>query len=87
MRQSVTIPADLAVKVRRIAKERRLTMSRALVTLAERGVRAELDAEQSLKSAYEHFLDERDPSRKEQAGKHLIRAIFGKDAIAEGPLL
>jgi len=87
VRQSVTVPADLAIEIRRVAKERRLTMSRALVTLAERGVRAELEAKESLKLAYNRFLAERDPSRKNQAGKDLIRTIFGKDAIAEDSVL
>ena len=36
----MTIPAALVAQVRRVAKERNLTMSRALVSLAERGVRA-----------------------------------------------
>ena len=37
IRQSVTIPAPLAAEVRRVAKQRHLTISRALVSLAERG--------------------------------------------------
>ena len=41
VRQSVRIPAHPAREVRRVAKERNVTMSRALVTLAERGVAAE----------------------------------------------
>jgi hypothetical protein len=41
-------------------------MSRALVALAERGVRAEAEPN--------------------EAGKDLIRAIFGKDAIAENSI-
>lgn len=86
MRQSVTVPADLAVEVRRIAKQRSLTMSRALVLLAERGVRAEREAKQDLKSAYERFITEREPSKKDKAGKDLIRVIFGKNAIAEDPV-
>jgi hypothetical protein len=80
VRQSVTIPAALVSEVRRTAKEQRLTISRALVALAERGVRAE--AKQQLKSSYERFVAENEPSRKNAAGKDLIRAIFGKDAIA-----
>ena len=86
-RQSVTIPAQLMPELRRVARERHLTMSRALVSLAERGVRAELDAKENLKAAYRRFLDEREPARKDQAGKDLIRAIFGKDAIAEDTVL
>jgi len=87
VRQSVSIPGPLAVAVRRVAKERRLTMSRALVTLAERGVRAEEDAKRELRTAYRKFLKEQEPSKKEEAGRDLIRAVFGKDSIAEDPLL
>ncbi|MEK7404776.1 MAG: hypothetical protein AAB225_06675 [Acidobacteriota bacterium] len=87
VRQSVTIPAPLAAEVRRVAKERRLTMSRALVSLAERGVQAELDARQNLKTAYRRFMKEQEPAPKDEAGKELIRAIFGKDAIAEDQVL
>ncbi len=87
VRQSVSIPAPLAVEVRRVAKERHLTISRALVTLAERGVRAEQDAKENLKSAYRRLLTEREPGKKEEAGRDLIRAIFGKDAIAEDSIL
>ena len=82
VRQSVTIPAPLAAEVRRVAKQRRVTMSRALVSLAERGVKAEQDANRELKAAYQRFVTEQDPSRKDEAGKDLIRAVFGKDAIA-----
>jgi hypothetical protein len=87
VRQSVTVPAPLAEEVRRVAKERHLTMSRALVTLAERGVRAELEARENLKSAYQRFMKEQESVAKEEAGKDLIRAIFGKDAIAEDTIL
>ncbi|MBY0505447.1 MAG: hypothetical protein K2X03_16155 [Bryobacteraceae bacterium] len=83
VRQSVTIPATLISAVRRTAKEQHVTMSRALVALAERGVRAEAEAKELLKSSYDRFLAENDPARKNDAGKDLIRAIFGKDAIAE----
>jgi hypothetical protein len=83
VRQSVTIPAKLAADVRRVAKERHMTMSRALVDLAERGVRAEAEAKQHLKAAYRNFVEESEPARKNEAGRDLIRAIFGKDSVAE----
>ena len=60
-------------------------MSRALVTLAERGVEAEAAARARL-TAYENFMAERDPARKSEVGEDLIRAIFGRAAIAEDPL-
>lgn len=83
----MTIPAPLASEVRRVAKERHLTMSRALIALAERGVRAEADAREQLKITYRRFMEENEPARKNEAGRDLIRAIFGKDSIAEDPIL
>ncbi len=87
VRQSVTIPPKLAVEVRRVAKQKRLTMSRALVTLAERGVEAETAARNRLQTTYQRFVSESDPKRKNEAGKDLIRAVFGQDAIAEDTVL
>ena len=79
----MTIPADLAIEVQRVAKERHVTISRALVALAERGVRAEAEAKAQLKAAYRRFIEEKEPALKNQAGLELIRSIFGKDSIAE----
>ena len=62
-------------------------MSRALVALAERGVEAEAEARATLSATYRRFMSESDPERKDEAGKDLIRAVFGKDAVAEDPLL
>jgi predicted DNA-binding ribbon-helix-helix protein len=83
VRQSVTIPTPLADHVRGVAKERHLTISRALVALAERGVQAEAEAQRNLRSAYRQYLAENEPARKNEIGKTLVRTIFGKDAIAE----
>lgn len=69
-----------------MARERNLTMSRALVALAERGVRAEAEARENLKAAYRRFINEREPTQKDEAGKDLIRAIFGAGALAEDTL-
>ena len=87
VRQSVTIPAHLVADVRRVAKEKHLTMSRALVTLAERGVEAEAASRENLNATYHRFMSEDDPKRKGEAGKDLIRAIFGKEALAKDSLL
>jgi len=80
------MPAELAREVRRLAKERNVTMSRALVTLAERGVEAEAAARARLTATYEKFMDEGDPVKKSEVGEDLIRAIFGRAAIAEDPI-
>lgn len=80
------MPAGLAREVRRVARERKVTMSRALVSLAERGVEAEAAARAKLAAAYDQFMTEADPARKGEAGEDLIRSIFGSAAIAEDPL-
>src|SRR5580658_485155 len=87
VRQSVTIPAQLAVEVGRVARKNHLTMSRALVVLAQRGVEAEAASRANLNATYEKFMAAADPERKNEAGKDLIRAVFGKDALAEDPLV
>jgi len=63
-----------------------MTMSRALVTLAERGVEAEAAVRARLAAAHEQFMTGVDPGRKSEVGEDLIRAIFGRTAIAEDPL-
>jgi DNA-directed RNA polymerase subunit F len=78
--------AQLAREVRRVAKERNVTISRALVTLAERGVEAEAAARAKLTATYEQFMAEADPARKSEVGEDLIRAIFGRAAMAEDSL-
>jgi hypothetical protein len=85
IRQSVAIPAPLAKEVRRIAKERHLTVGRALVVLAEKGVQVEREAQGNLALAYRRFLKAPATTKKDKAGKDLIRTIFGKDAIADDP--
>lgn len=87
VRQSVTTPAQFAIEVRRVAQQKHLTMSRALVVLAERGVEAEAAARENLEAAYRKFMSEADLERENEAGKDLIRSIFGRDAIAEDSVL
>jgi hypothetical protein len=73
----------LATEVKRLAKARHVTMSRALVELAEKGVQAEAEAKDRLKASFNRFLKEKEPARKNEAGRELIRSIFGDDAMAE----
>jgi len=50
-------------------------------------VEAEAAARKTLKVVYERFLGEQEPGRKNEAGRELIKAVFGKDALAEDSLL
>jgi hypothetical protein len=49
-------------------------------------VAAETGAGENLNAAYRQFMAEGDAGRKAEAGKELIRAIFGSDAIARDPV-
>jgi hypothetical protein len=46
----------------------------------------ESDAKRDLQAAYQRFMKEQEPANKNKAGCDLIRAIFGKNSIAEAPL-
>ena len=48
---------------------------------------AEVAARKNLNATYRRFMSEDDPQRKGEAGKDLIRAVFGTDAIAEDTIL
>jgi hypothetical protein len=43
-------------------------------------------AEEQLGTQYSRFLDENDPALTSEAGKDLIRKVFGTDAIAKDPI-
>jgi hypothetical protein len=47
---------------------------------------AEAKAERKLETAYRTFLAETEPELKSEAGRELIRAVFGEDSIAEDPV-
>jgi len=84
LRQSVTIPAKLAIEVRRVATERHTTTGDALIQLAELGL--ETEAKAKLSQTYRQFMTEQHPDLKAAAGKDMISAISGTDALAEDPL-
>jgi len=58
-------------------------MSMPVRTKPQRGIQADLNAKETLKAAYKLFMNEKKPGSKNEAGKELVRAIFGTDAIAE----
>ncbi len=50
-------------------------------------MRAEAEAKHQLKAVHRRFLEEHEPGPKSQASRDLVRAIFGKDSIAEDSVL
>jgi len=78
---TVDFPADLFQEIRRIAAEEGWPLSKAVILLAKLGVKAQKQAEESLHSTHQAFMNEIDPQALDKRGDDMIRAIFGPDAI------
>ncbi len=77
VRQSVTMPAKLALQVRAMAKSRRLSSARMLVELIENGVESEKRRHQEFLELAERFRNEKDPEVARQLGEKLGSMVFG----------
>jgi len=45
-----------------------------------------MQTKDDLRAAFLRFMKEQEPDKKDKAGRDLIRAIFGKNSIAEAAL-
>ena len=77
VRQSVTLPASTAAKVRSLAKTRRLSSNRMLVELIENGIEAEKRKQQEFFALAEQFRNAADPLEAKRLGDALGRMVFG----------
>jgi ribosomal protein L1 len=77
VRQSVSLPAKVAVQVRAMAKTRRLSATRMLVELIENGIETEKRKQQEFFDLAERFRDEKDPDTAKRLGDQLGRMVFG----------
>jgi hypothetical protein len=77
VRQSVSLPANTAAQVRRLAKTRRLSANRMLVELIENGIEAEKRRQQEFFDLAERFRDASDPEEAKRLGDQLGRMVFG----------
>ena len=77
VRQSVSLPANVAAQVRSIAKNRRLSASRVLAELIENGIEAEKRKQQEFFDLAERFRSADDPKEVKRVGDELGRMVFG----------
>ena len=77
VRQSVSLPANVAAQVRSLAKTRKLSSSRMLVELIESGVEAEKRKQQEFFKLAERFRSATDPEEAKRLGDELGRMVFG----------
>jgi hypothetical protein len=77
VRQSISLPANVAAQVRNLAKTRRLSSNRMLVELIENGIEAEKRKQQEFFELAERFRNATDPKEAERLGDELGRMVFG----------
>jgi hypothetical protein len=77
LRQSVTLPANVAAQVCGLAKARRLSANRMLVELIENGMEAEKRKQQEFFDLAERFWSATDPDDVKRLGDQMGRMVFG----------
>jgi hypothetical protein len=78
VRRSVTLPAQVAKQVDRMAKRRRLSDNRVLLELIEEGIEAQKQKEKSFRELAERFRASADPKEVKRLGDQLGRFVFGE---------
>ncbi|HEX3744768.1 MAG TPA: hypothetical protein VHW09_12585 [Bryobacteraceae bacterium] len=77
IRQSISLPAAVAARVRSMAKTRRLSANRLLVELIEDGMEAQARKQQQFFELAERFRGATDPEDVRRLGDELGRMVFG----------
>jgi hypothetical protein len=78
VRRSVTLPAQIAQQVDRLAKRRRLSDNRVLLELIEQGIAAEKEKESAFFELADRFRSSKDPDEVKRLGDELGRFVFGE---------
>ena len=79
VRQSVSLPANVAAQVRGLAKARRLSANRMLVELIENGMEAEKRKQQEFFDLAVRFRAATDPDEVKRLGDQMGRMVFGDE--------
>ena len=77
VRQSVSLPANVAAQVRGLAKARRLSANRMLVELIENGMEAQKRKQQEFFDLAVRFRAATDPDEVKRLGDRMGRMVFG----------
>jgi hypothetical protein len=77
VRQSVSLPVNVATQVRSLAKVRKLSANRMLVELIENGMEAEKRKQQEFFDLAERFRCATDPDEVKRLGDQMGRMVFG----------
>ena len=77
VRQSVSLPVNVAAQVRTMASARRLSANRMLVELVENAIAAEKRKQQEFFDIAKRFRNATDPKEVKRLGDQMGRMVFG----------
>jgi hypothetical protein len=77
VRQSVSLPSNVAAQVRNLAKTRRVSANRMLLELIENGMEAEKRKQQEFFDLAERFRTATDSEEVRRLGHQMGRMVFG----------
>ena len=77
IRQSISLPATVAARIRSMAKTRRLSANRLLLELIEDGIEAQARKQQQFFELAERFRSATDAEEAKRLGDELGRMVFG----------
>lgn len=77
IRQSVSIPAGIARRVRTLAKTRKTSANRVLVDLIEAGLQSKEAEKERFLSLIGRLTEASDPGERERLKEELARMTFG----------
>ena len=78
VRQSVSLPAGVARRVRQMAKDKNASANQVLVELIERGIESKEAAKRSFFELADRLSVSTDPAEQQRIKKELARMTFGK---------
>lgn len=78
VRRSLSLPPEIAKEVASLAKRRRLSDNRILVSLIEEGIAAAKRREEEFFRLAERFRASQDPAEIKRLGDEMGRFIFGE---------
>ncbi|MGO9230892.1 MAG: hypothetical protein ACLQKA_17010 [Bryobacteraceae bacterium] len=77
VRQSISLPSNVATRVRGLAKARRLSANRMLVELIESGIEADKRKQLEFFDLAERFRAATNPDEVKRLGDQMGRMVFG----------
>jgi len=77
VRQSISLPNNVAAQVRALAKSRRVSTNHVVVELVENGLEAQKRKQEEFAALAERFRSTENPEEAKQLGDQLGRMIFG----------